>query len=507
MAEKVSLKIFIVISFLCVILSACMVPIDIEVFLDDPQVQIIIESTKKPPPSVKVDPDSDDPENSLKAGDGFISGLIPGKYYRVEEYDQDKNKKDFFLQSDGKLNADLGKIGVLPEGKDKIEGLTNNYLYKVILAQPFDKNGTYKYFTLTGSVGSEAGKSEDEGITKVAVKITESNKYYLDLTHEIKVDNIYKVKANIESWNSSSRTSAHSKLTGTVIISPLNIINKDNYILDFSGNIGIYQYRSNNDNSITFITEGNIPLTDKSIIELDDTPLSNYVFVEYKDAKPGSEITNFTVLRVELKQTPSVSDFNISGNETIIYDGSPKTVTITPREGKSQGNITLHYKGISGTSYDSTTAPTNVGTYTVTFDVAADNPNWNEATGLSAGTLTIVEKTSLFNVTVVWSDPEITEPKPSLVYSGSGFTPSTGALVIDVTITNHTNWSKFEWTASHSAAPLVSEDTDPSHGYHLLLNLNASTTGLVWSAPGAFTIKVLVNGMYDAEVTFTPISQ
>ena len=577
MAEKVSLKIFIVISFLCGILSACMSPIDIEVFLSAPEVQAVIDATKKPPPSVKIDPDSDDPENSLKAGDGFISGLIPGKYYRVEEYDQEDktSKKNFFLQSDGKLNADLGKIGVLPEGKDKIEGLTNNYLYKVILAQPFDKNGTYEYFTLT-TTGSDIPKAtvstEDDGITKLAVKTTEGGKYYLDLSCEIKADKIYKVKANIESWNSSSRSSAHSNLTGSVSITSLNINKTENYTQDFSGNIGIYQYRSDNNNT-TFNTEGNISLTDKSIIGLDDTTLSNYVFVEYKDAKQGSEIASFTVLSVELKQTPIVSDFNISGNGTFPYDGSPKTVTITAKEGKSQGTVSVKYNGnttaptnagtytvtfdvaeaigweevknlpagtleiekatpvaadfnISGigtfpyngspravtitpkegksqgtvsVKYNGkTTAPTDVGTYTVTFDVVSE-PNWNEANELLAGTLTIVD---LFNITVDWSGLQTDKPQFS---DNSSFNQTNGVLIIDVTITNHTNWGKFEWTASHTANPLVSEDTNPSHGYHLLLTLDASTNGLVWSVPGEFTIKVLLDGTYDAEFTFTRI--
>jgi len=78
--------------------------------------------------------------------------------------------------------------------------------------------------------------------------------------------------------------------------------------------------------------------------------------------------------------TPTADDFNISGL-TQNYDGSPKTVTITPKEGKSNGTITIKYNG-------STTVPLNLGTYTVTFDVAATT-NFNAASGLSAGTLTI----------------------------------------------------------------------------------------------------------------------
>ncbi|MCL1849815.1 MAG: leucine-rich repeat protein [Bacteroidetes bacterium] len=78
-----------------------------------------------------------------------------------------------------------------------------------------------------------------------------------------------------------------------------------------------------------------------------------------------------------------VSDFYISGIGTFYYNGSLRTVTITPKYGSSDGTITVKYNG-------NTTAPSAVGTYTVTFDVAA-TANFNAASGLSAGTLKIVD--------------------------------------------------------------------------------------------------------------------
>jgi formylglycine-generating enzyme required for sulfatase activity len=79
------------------------------------------------------------------------------------------------------------------------------------------------------------------------------------------------------------------------------------------------------------------------------------------------------------KQTPIAADFdfdNLTQNE-----GSVTAVTITPKKGKSSGAITIYYN-------DSTTLPSTVGNYAVTFNVAA-NANWNAAHGLSAGTLII----------------------------------------------------------------------------------------------------------------------
>jgi len=85
------------------------------------------------------------------------------------------------------------------------------------------------------------------------------------------------------------------------------------------------------------------------------------------------------------KATPTAADFNISGTGTFTYDGSTRAVTVTHKEGKSNGAITVKYNGI-------TSVPSNAGTYTVTFDVAAAG-DFNAASGLSAGTLTIEKAT------------------------------------------------------------------------------------------------------------------
>jgi len=81
-----------------------------------------------------------------------------------------------------------------------------------------------------------------------------------------------------------------------------------------------------------------------------------------------------------VNETPVADDFNISGLSHI-YDGSPKTVTISPKHGKSTGLITIYYNGEE-------TAPSDLGFYPVTFNVAAAT-GWNAANGLIAGTLEI----------------------------------------------------------------------------------------------------------------------
>jgi len=81
------------------------------------------------------------------------------------------------------------------------------------------------------------------------------------------------------------------------------------------------------------------------------------------------------------EKTPVIGDFYISGIGTFAYDGIVKTVTVTAKEGKTSGAVTVKFNG-------NITAPSDVGVYTVTFDVTAVI-GWNAVNGLFAGTLTI----------------------------------------------------------------------------------------------------------------------
>jgi len=92
-------------------------------------------------------------------------------------------------------------------------------------------------------------------------------------------------------------------------------------------------------------------------------------------------------------QTPTAADFTISGAGTVYFDGDYKTITVTPKTGKTGGARTVYYEGTGSTEYDKTTnEPLFFGTYKVTFDVEAAT-GWNAVSGLSAGTLTIADGT------------------------------------------------------------------------------------------------------------------
>jgi len=78
--------------------------------------------------------------------------------------------------------------------------------------------------------------------------------------------------------------------------------------------------------------------------------------------------------------TPVAEDFNVSNLTQ--YANNVTAVTVTPKAGKSSGAITVYYDG-------AISLPNGVGTYIVTFNVAAVS-GWNAAAGLHGGTLTII---------------------------------------------------------------------------------------------------------------------
>lgn len=104
---------------------------------------------------------------------------------------------------------------------------------------------------------------------------------------------------------------------------------------------------------------------------------STTLTIKGKDNYDGTKTATWSLQ----KATPTTSDFSISTELTKDYTGSPITVPAPTSSKAGIGARTVKYN-------DSTTAPTNVGSYTVTFDVA-EGQNYKAATGLNIGTLTI----------------------------------------------------------------------------------------------------------------------
>lgn len=175
-------------------------------------------------------------------------------------------------------------------------------------------------------------------------------------------------------------------------------------------------YDNINDEYVAGATEGDVVMTVTAVkVDLggDGTP-------EYKETSK-----DFTVHVV------NKTDVNISGlsnNETFTYDGNPKkpTGTISVNAGTvNVSDLEVLYKGTGSTSYSSATAPTNAGTYTVTYKVPDTNANY---TGTFSVAFTI-EKAQLEKVTIV---------KDTFEYTGSDITPTLNNVNSNIEVTGDT---------------------------------------------------------------------
>lgn len=149
---------------------------------------------------------------------------------------------------------------------------------------------------------------------------------------------------------------------------------------------------------ITSVTLNQVPLTanDYDIVKGSNKRINADDSITLTIAGKGNYTgTAYTIWKIT-KASPVLGDFDVSPNLStpLTYDGTPKTVTVQPKNGViGMGAVTVCYEGSNGTTYPrSKTAPTNAGTYQVILSVA-EGKNYTEAE-IEAGTLTI-EKADL----------------------------------------------------------------------------------------------------------------
>jgi len=184
---------------------------------------------------------------------------------------------------------------------------------------------------------------------------------------------------------------------------------------------------------------------------------------------------------------PIEEDFDISGHSAI-YDGEPKAVIITPKADKSQGTITVYYGG-------DTAEPSDVGSYVVTFNVAAAE-GFKAAAGLIAGTLTISEQ-SADAVDPIKEDFDI--EGLSAIYDGQhkevSITPkagkSEGAITVYYTGIDGTVYAKSTTPPLTAGKYAVTFDVAAALGYKKAADLDAGTLVII---PGPYTITFNKNG-------------
>jgi len=343
MVKKVSFKLFIVLSLLFGTFYACIEPVNITAFFESPEVKIIVETAdnnRKPDSTVKLAQGSEG-----TAGDGKITGIIPGKYYKVEELDEDGNMEHiYYVTGSGTPSADLKDIRKIPDTVNSITGLTNDVTYMVKSADFYTNPEGIKYFVLTES--TPAPSKPAATVTSGAVTIREnrmstSQKCWFNLTAatspKISSTGDYEVmKINISGDSSSTwqdgYTSAYRKTgngldgdsspAGSGPVSSITPAVDDTSYKPFRGllHIGIYQFRTDKYN----VTSPSF-LNGMSIMELPaQNTETDYIFVEF--INNGNTISNFYVLTVKVRPP-----------------GGYGTITITPPVKPNNETITLTY--------------------------------------------------------------------------------------------------------------------------------------------------------------------
>ena len=297
------------------------------------------------------------------------------------------------------------------------------------------------------------------------------------------------------------------KVNGSILLSHLEqSVTGNEGNIDFTIKSGTaLTYDATNEEYVAGATEGDVVMTvtaAKMDLGGDGTP-------EWKETSK-----DFTIHVV------NKTDVNISGlsnNETFTYDGNPKmpTGTISVNAGTvNVSDLEVKYQGTGTTSYNSATAPTNAGTYTVTYKVPDTNTNY---TGTFSVAFTI-KKAQLDKVTIV---------KDTFEYTGTDITPTLNNVNSNIEVTGDTkaknvsnntitakikDISNYEWkdgsngdlTINWSITQATPDYTVPTGLTSVkgkVLSDVVLPTGFTWNAPAT----VLTAGTNTYKATFTPV--
>lgn len=298
-----------------------------------------------------------------------------------------------------------GKLTVTP--KDSKITVTSEGASKAYDGSPLTNNNK----TVTGEI--VAG---DE----VVVEFTGSQTYVGTSDNKFTVKVMRGSDDVIDNYTFGTHT--FGKLTVTSADQPLEIA--DQYV-KVSGSISkgyLEQTVTGNVGNIDFTIKSGTALTYDAINE-------EYV----AGATAGDVVMTVTAAKVDLggdgtpewKETSkdftihviNKTDVNITGlnnNEEFTYDGNPKmpTGTISVNAGTiNVSDLEVKYEGTGSTTYNAGTAPTNVGTYKVTYKVPEDNTSY-------VGTFSVaftIKKAQLEKVTLV---------KDTFEYTGTDIIPT-----------------------------------------------------------------------------------
>ena len=419
-------------------------------------------------------------------------------------------------------NAEGVDVTACYSNKVKTAGkLTVNKKDSKITVTSDDANKAYDGNPLTNNNKTVTG--ETVAGDEVIVEFTGSQTYVGTSDNEFTVK-VMRGSDNITD-NYTFGTHTFGKLTVTSAEQPLAIadqyvkvngsITKDYLEQSVTGNVGNIDFTIKSGTALTYdatsnefvagATEGDVVMTvtaAKMDLGGDATP-------EWKETSK-----EFTVHVV------NKTDVNISGlsnNETFTYDGTPKkpTGTISVNAGTvNVSDLVVLYEGTGSTTYSSATAPTNAGTYTVTYKVPDTNANY---TGTFSVAFTI-KKVQLEKVTLV---------KDTFEYTGDEIVPQDSNFDLnkmnssgDIKATNVGNYSitvslkdknNYEWKDSTTtdlvlnwsitqATPNYTVPTDLTSVKGKTLNDVTLPSGFTWNDAST----ILTVGTHTYKATYTP---
>ena len=456
-------------------------------------------------------------DKTLPNGDK-VTAEITGKVRDVKDTDLENN-------TIGKItitNAEGVDVTACYSNKVKTAGkLTVNKKDSKITVTSDDANKAYDGNPLTNNNKTVTG--ETVAGDEVVVEFTGSQTYVGTSDNEFTVK-VMRGSDNITD-NYTFGTHTFGKLTVTSAEQPLAIadqyvrvngsITKDYLEQSVTGNVGnidfaiksgtALTYDATNDEYVAGATEGDVVMT-VTAVKMD---LGGDATPEWKETSK-----EFTVHVV------NKTDVNISGlsnNETFTYDGTPKmpTGTISVNAGTvNVSDLKVLYEGTGSTTYSSATAPTNAGTYTVTYKVPDTNANY---TGTFSVAFTI-KKVQLEKVTLV---------KDTFEYTGDEIVPQDSNFDLnkmnssgDIKATNVGNYSitvslkdknNYEWKDSTTtdlvlnwsitqATPNYTVPTDLTSVKGKTLNDVTLPSGFTWNDAST----ILTVGTHTYKATYTP---
>ena len=453
--------------------------------------------------------------NTLSTGD-TVNAVVTGKVKDVSDTADGNNtiKSVTIKNADGVdvtncyniIKKNAGKLTVTPITAPIV--VTADSDTKVYNGTELTKN-TYKYTdnvllpgdmleaTITGSqkyVGIADNKVTDVKIMRNGKDITDN---YTFGTH---VNGTLKVTEATQTFNINENVNVlvNGSLTIDEIKAQLGSNIADYKIVFVSGTAGSFD-------STTGFTAGSTggKVEMKAIVPAIDE--NNDGTNEY------AEVTKTFYINVENKENVTIS--GLTDNQEFTYDGTSKKPSGTIKVDGDKVPVDELVVKYTGTGYDSTEAPKNAGTYTVTYKVNDDNPTY---VGSVTYTFTI-KKAQLDKVTIV---------KDTFEYTGSDITPTLNNVnsKIEVTgdttaknVSNNTITAKikdkanYEWkdgsnddlTINWSITQATPEYTVPTG----LTSVIGKTLNDV-TLPSGFTWKdastVLIAGTNKYKATYTP---